>query len=170
MKNLAFWIKLNTHIKFLAFYISSFQNSWHFALCILRPTKHNLTGESHPNLRLGNRHSRVALPPPRPTVFRTSVNQPRAAALVPLPRRPHLAAWPRALLLSRHHRRHQPWACEMALRFSHAAAQLHRCSGLRLVSQVSRRRRLLDSDSPRPRTMSRGGCRFYAACAVAKVD
>jgi hypothetical protein len=31
MKNLAFWMKLNTPMKILAFCISSFQNSWHFA-------------------------------------------------------------------------------------------------------------------------------------------
>jgi hypothetical protein len=31
MKNLAFWMKLNTPIKILAFYISSFQSSWYFA-------------------------------------------------------------------------------------------------------------------------------------------
>jgi hypothetical protein len=100
-----------------------------------------------------------------------SVDQPRAQAAVPFPRRTHLAVWapgPAALLLWRHHRRHQPWA----LRFWHAAAQPDRCSWLRSVSQVSRR--LPDSDTPRPRflerTMSCGGCRFCAACAVAEVD
>jgi hypothetical protein len=30
MKNLAFWMKLNTPMKILAFCISSFQSSWHF--------------------------------------------------------------------------------------------------------------------------------------------
>jgi hypothetical protein len=35
IKNLAFWMELNTPIKILAFYISSFQSSWHFAFCIL---------------------------------------------------------------------------------------------------------------------------------------
>jgi hypothetical protein len=31
MKNLVFWMELNTPIKILAFCISSFQSSWHFA-------------------------------------------------------------------------------------------------------------------------------------------
>jgi hypothetical protein len=31
MKNLAFWMELNTPMKILAFCISSFQSSWHFA-------------------------------------------------------------------------------------------------------------------------------------------
>jgi hypothetical protein len=31
MKNLVFWMKLNTPMKILAFCISSFQSSWHFA-------------------------------------------------------------------------------------------------------------------------------------------
>jgi hypothetical protein len=35
IKKLAFWMELNTPIKILAFYISSFQSSWHFAFCIL---------------------------------------------------------------------------------------------------------------------------------------
>jgi hypothetical protein len=34
MKNLAFWMKLNTPMKNLEFYISSFQSSWHFAFYI----------------------------------------------------------------------------------------------------------------------------------------
>jgi hypothetical protein len=42
MKNLIFWIELNTPVKILAFCISSFQSSWHFAFCIPRGTKHNL--------------------------------------------------------------------------------------------------------------------------------
>jgi hypothetical protein len=43
MKNLTFWMELNTPIKFLAFCISSFQSSWHFAFCILWGTKHSLS-------------------------------------------------------------------------------------------------------------------------------
>jgi hypothetical protein len=35
MKNLAFWMELNTPMKILAFCISSFQSSWHFVFCIL---------------------------------------------------------------------------------------------------------------------------------------
>jgi hypothetical protein len=35
IKNLAFWMELNTAMKILAFCISSFQSSWHFAFCIL---------------------------------------------------------------------------------------------------------------------------------------
>jgi hypothetical protein len=31
MKNLAFWMELNTPMKILAFCISLFQSSWHFA-------------------------------------------------------------------------------------------------------------------------------------------
>jgi hypothetical protein len=31
MKNLIFWMELNTPIKILTFYISSFQSSWYFA-------------------------------------------------------------------------------------------------------------------------------------------
>jgi hypothetical protein len=42
MKNLVFWTELNTLMKILAFDISSFQNSWHFAFCIPWETKHNL--------------------------------------------------------------------------------------------------------------------------------
>jgi hypothetical protein len=42
MKNLAFWMELNTPIKFLAFYISSFQSSWHFVFYISCGTKHSL--------------------------------------------------------------------------------------------------------------------------------
>jgi hypothetical protein len=34
--------KLNMTLKFLAFCISSFQSSWHFAFCILWRTKHPL--------------------------------------------------------------------------------------------------------------------------------
>jgi hypothetical protein len=34
MKNLVFWMELNTLIKILAFCISSFQSSWYFAFCI----------------------------------------------------------------------------------------------------------------------------------------
>jgi hypothetical protein len=30
----AFWIELNAPMKILAFCISSFQSSWHFAFCI----------------------------------------------------------------------------------------------------------------------------------------
>jgi hypothetical protein len=41
MKNLAFWMELNTPMKILAFCISSFQSSWHFAFCIPWGTKHN---------------------------------------------------------------------------------------------------------------------------------
>jgi hypothetical protein len=42
MKKLAFWIELNTHMKNLTFYISSFQNSWHFVFYIPLETKHSL--------------------------------------------------------------------------------------------------------------------------------
>jgi hypothetical protein len=35
IKNLVFWMKLNTPMKILAFCISSFQSSWYFAFCIL---------------------------------------------------------------------------------------------------------------------------------------
>jgi hypothetical protein len=34
MKKLAFWMELNTPMKILAFCISSFQSSWHFAFYI----------------------------------------------------------------------------------------------------------------------------------------
>jgi hypothetical protein len=34
MKNLAFWMELNTPIKILAFCISSFQSSWYFTFYI----------------------------------------------------------------------------------------------------------------------------------------
>jgi hypothetical protein len=34
MKNLVFWMKLNTPIKILAFCILSFQSSWYFVFCI----------------------------------------------------------------------------------------------------------------------------------------
>jgi hypothetical protein len=34
MKNLVFWMELNTPMKILAFCISSFQISWHFTFCI----------------------------------------------------------------------------------------------------------------------------------------
>jgi hypothetical protein len=34
MENLAFWMKLNTSIKILAFCISSFQSSWYFVFYI----------------------------------------------------------------------------------------------------------------------------------------
>jgi hypothetical protein len=44
MKNLVFWMELNTPIKILAFCISSFQSSWHFAFCIPWETKHSLNG------------------------------------------------------------------------------------------------------------------------------
>jgi hypothetical protein len=42
MKNLTFWMELNTPMKILAFCISSFQSSWHFAFCIPWGTKHSL--------------------------------------------------------------------------------------------------------------------------------
>jgi hypothetical protein len=42
MKNLAFWMELNTLIKILVFCISSFQSSWYFVFCILWETKRNL--------------------------------------------------------------------------------------------------------------------------------
>jgi hypothetical protein len=42
MKNLAFWIKLKSSIKILAFCILSFQSSCHFAFCISWGTKHSL--------------------------------------------------------------------------------------------------------------------------------
>jgi hypothetical protein len=41
MKNLVFWIELNTPIKILAFCISSFQSSWRFVFCIPWETKHS---------------------------------------------------------------------------------------------------------------------------------
>jgi hypothetical protein len=34
MKNLVFWMELNTLMEILAFCILSFQSSWHFAFCI----------------------------------------------------------------------------------------------------------------------------------------
>jgi hypothetical protein len=43
MKNLTFWMELNTPMKILAFCISSFQSSWHFVFCILWETKYNLS-------------------------------------------------------------------------------------------------------------------------------
>jgi hypothetical protein len=43
MKKLAFWMELNTPMKILAFCISSFQSSWHFAFCIPWGTKHSLS-------------------------------------------------------------------------------------------------------------------------------
>jgi hypothetical protein len=41
MKNLAFWMELNTPMKILTFCISSFQSSY-FAFCISYGTKHSL--------------------------------------------------------------------------------------------------------------------------------
>jgi hypothetical protein len=46
MKNLAFWMELNTLMKILAFYILSFQNSWYFAF--YGGIKHNLSSLFHP--------------------------------------------------------------------------------------------------------------------------
>jgi hypothetical protein len=43
MKNLAFWMELNTPMKILAFCILSFQSSWYFAFCIPWGTKHSLS-------------------------------------------------------------------------------------------------------------------------------
>jgi hypothetical protein len=43
MKNLAFWMELNTPIKILVFYISSFQSTWYFVFCIPWGTKHSLS-------------------------------------------------------------------------------------------------------------------------------
>jgi hypothetical protein len=42
MKNLTFWMELNTPMKILAFCISSFQSSWYFAFCIPWRTKQSL--------------------------------------------------------------------------------------------------------------------------------
>jgi hypothetical protein len=60
MKNLAFWMELNTHMKILVFCILSFQSSCYFAFCIPWGTKHNLSRISHrfsatvPHDRTGN--------------------------------------------------------------------------------------------------------------------
>jgi hypothetical protein len=43
VKNLTFWMELNTPMKILAFCISSFQSSWHFTFCISWEIKHSLT-------------------------------------------------------------------------------------------------------------------------------
>jgi hypothetical protein len=42
MKNLTFWMELNTLVKILVFCVSSFQSSWHFIFCISWETKHSL--------------------------------------------------------------------------------------------------------------------------------
>jgi hypothetical protein len=41
IKNLAFWIELNTTIKILVFCFSSFQSNWHFTFFIPWETKHS---------------------------------------------------------------------------------------------------------------------------------
>jgi hypothetical protein len=52
MKNLAFWMELNTPMKILAFCISSFQSSWYFVFCIPWGTKHSLSKISSIRLEL----------------------------------------------------------------------------------------------------------------------
>jgi hypothetical protein len=46
IKNLAFWMELNTPIKILTVCISSFQSSWYFAFSISWGTKQSLSGFS----------------------------------------------------------------------------------------------------------------------------